>query len=261
MNLAVNARDAMPVGGKLTLETAIVDLDADYANRHWPAVAGRFAMLAVTDSGMGMSAETQARIFEPFFTTKETGKGTGLGLATVYGIVKQNNGFIWVYSEVDHGTTFKLYFPIATSVERTENPCEQIVQQSGTETVLIVEDSPSVRSAARRILQRCGYKVLEAPNGKAGLALARKKNLKIDLLVTDVIMPEMSGREVAKIFEQLRPETKVLYMSGYTDDAIVRQGILQEGIAYLQKPFTGLTLSTRVREVLNVSSNGPRSAD
>jgi two-component system cell cycle sensor histidine kinase/response regulator CckA len=261
MNLAVNARDAMPLGGKLTLETAIVDLDADYANRHWPAVAGRFAMLAVTDSGMGMSAETQARIFEPFFTTKETGKGTGLGLATVYGIVKQNNGFIWVYSEVDHGTTFKLYFPIATGVERTENPCEQTVQQSGTETVLIVEDSPSVRSAARRILRRCGYKVLEAPNGKAGLALARKKNLKIDLLLTDVIMPEMSGREIATIFAQLRPETKVLYMSGYTDDAIVRQGILQEGIAYLQKPFTGLTLSTRVREVLNVSCNGPRSAD
>jgi two-component system, cell cycle sensor histidine kinase and response regulator CckA len=261
MNLAVNSRDAMPTGGKLTLETAVVDLDVDYANSHWPAVAGRYAMLAVSDSGIGMSAETQARIFEPFFTTKESGKGTGLGLATVYGIVKQNNGFIWVYSEIGHGTTFKLYFPIATGVERTEMPCEDIVQHNGTETVLIVEDSPAVRSAARRILQRCGYKVLEAPNGKAGMSLARKKNLKIDLLLTDVIMPEMSGREVAVHFAELRPETKVLYMSGYTDDAVVRQGILQEGIAYLQKPFTAFTLSARVRRVLNESCNGERSTN
>jgi two-component system cell cycle sensor histidine kinase/response regulator CckA len=261
MNLAVNSRDAMPLGGKLTLETGIVDLDASSANSQWPMVAGRFAMLAVTDSGMGMSPETQTRIFEPFFTTKETGKGTGLGLATVYGIVKQNNGFISVYSEVDHGTTFKLYFPVASSVEKIETPSDHMPQLGGTETVLIVEDSPSVRSAARRILQRCGYKVLEAPNGKAGLALAGKKNLKIDLLLTDVIMPGMSGREIATHFARLRPETKVLYMSGYTDDAVVRQGILQEGIAYLQKPFTGLTLSARVREVLNVSCSGPLSTD
>jgi PAS domain S-box-containing protein len=261
MNLAVNARDAMPIGGKLTLETAIVDLDDEYANSHWPAVAGRFAMLAVSDTGMGMSAETQARIFEPFFTTKETGKGTGLGLATVYGIVKQSNGFIWVYSEIDRGTTFKLYFPLASNAEKTEVSCAQEIQPNGTETVLIVEDSPSVRSAARRILQRCGYKVLEAPNGKAGLALARKKNLKIDLLLTDVIMPEMSGRDVATHFAQIRPNTRVLFMSGYTDDAIVRHGILHEGIAFLQKPFTGLTLAAKVREVLNVACNGPLSTD
>lgn len=253
MNLAVNARDSMPRGGKLTLETAIVDLDDDYANKHWPAVAGRFAMLAVRDSGIGMSPETQARIFEPFFTTKETGKGTGLGLATVYGIVKQSQGFIWVYSEPGKGTAFKIYFPLAVDAKQSNEVRPEPVTLNGTETVLIVEDSPAVRAAARLILQRYGYKVLEAPTGKAALAFASRKRHRIDLLLTDVVMPEMSGREVAEHFATLRPDTKVIFMSGYTDDAVVRHGILQAGIAYLQKPFTGHTLATRVREVLDMS--------
>ncbi len=251
MNLAVNARDAMPDGGKLTLETATVDLDSDYAGTHWPAVAGRFAMLAVTDTGTGMSAEIRAQIFEPFFTTKEVGKGTGLGLATVYGIVKQSNGFIWVYSEPNEGTTFKLYFPLANS---TEIPTPVRVETSllrGTETVLLVEDSVPVRTAAQQMLQRHGYRVLEAPTAKAALALASMKNQKIDLLLTDVVMPEMSGREVAAEFARLWPKAKIVFMSGYTDDAVVRHGILTPGIAYLQKPFTGDTLAGKVRAVLD----------
>jgi PAS domain S-box-containing protein len=255
MNLAVNARDAMPDGGKLTLETSIVELDAAYAREHWPAVAGRFAMLSVSDTGVGMSDEVKARIFEPFYTTKEIGKGTGLGLATVYGIVKQSNGFIWVYSEPGQGTTFKLYFPLVApatnvGVEHRQEPTR------GNETILLVEDSPVVRAAAARILQRAGYTVIESPTSKAAIDIAAKKQDRIDLLLTDVVMPGMSGRQVAEQFVQLRPNAKVLYMSGYTDDAVVRHGILQPGIAYLQKPFTGETLSAKVRSVLDGAARG-----
>lgn len=251
MNLAVNARDAMPDGGKLTLETAIVDLDSDYAGTHWPALAGRFAMLAVTDTGCGMSAETRAQIFEPFFTTKEVGKGTGLGLATVYGIVKQSNGFIRVYSEPKEGTTFKLYFPLANSTEVPQPVHCETALLRGTETVLLVEDSAPVRAAAHQMLQRHGYRVLEAPTAKAALALASMKNQTIDLLLTDVVMPEMNGRELAAEFARLWPNAKIVFMSGYTDDAVVRHGILTPGIAYLQKPFTGDTLAGKVRAVLD----------
>jgi two-component system cell cycle sensor histidine kinase/response regulator CckA len=251
MNLAVNARDAMPTGGKLTLETAIVDLDEEYARNHLPAVAGRFAMVAISDSGIGMSAETKARLFEPFFTTKEVGKGTGLGLATVYGIVKQSNGFIWVYSEPGQGTTFKVYFPLADGEGRPE-PCHVETERlEGTETILLVEDSPPVRAAALRVLERLGYRMLEAPTAKAALAMAAKKQEQIDLLLTDVVMPEMSGRQVAEQFALFRPEAGVLFMSGYTDDAVVRHGILQAGVAYLQKPFTGESLASKVRAVLD----------
>jgi len=251
MNLAVNARDAMPTGGKLTLETAVVNLDEDYARDHWPAVAGRFVMLAVSDTGCGMSPETKARIFEPFFTTKELGNGTGLGLATVYGIVKQSNGFIWVYSEPGQGSTFKLYFPLADGGGEPETCRVEIGPSTGTETILLVEDSPAVRTAAQRILERCGYRVLEAPTAKVALALAKKTQQKIDLLVTDVVMPGMSGRVLADQFARLRPGTRVLFMSGYTDDAVVRHGVLWSGVSYLQKPFTVDSLASKVRDVLD----------
>lgn len=252
MNLAVNARDAMPVGGKLTLETSVVDLDDSYARDHWPLVAGRYAMLAVTDTGIGMSEETKGRIFEPFFTTKEVGKGTGLGLAMVYGIVKQSNGFIWVYSEPERGTTFKLYFPLAAGTSQPGAQEPEHEPGGGTETVLLVEDSPAVRGAAARILQRFGYTVIEAPTSKAAIDLAAKRQDRIDLLLTDVVMPGVSGREVAERFSQLRPSAKILFMSGYTDDAVVRHGILKSGVAYLQKPFTGASLAEKVRSVLDL---------
>jgi two-component system cell cycle sensor histidine kinase/response regulator CckA len=258
MNLAVNARDAMPQGGRLILETASVKMDAEFARDHWPANPGRFAMLAVTDTGTGMDEQTLARIFEPFFTTKEIGKGTGLGLAMAYGIVKQSNGFIRVFSEPGHGTTFRIYFPLVDeAAERYVQP-ELAQLQAGTETILLAEDSAAVRVAARQILERLGYTVLEAPSGRDALNIASKRVAPIHLLLTDVVMPEMSGRELTEQFARLRPDAKVLYMSGYTDDAIVRHGILRPGIAYLQKPFSPDTLARKVREVLD--SSGKRDS-
>jgi len=252
MNLAVNARDAMPTGGKITIETARVKVDADYALDHWPAVPGRFAMLAVTDTGTGMSEETRSQVFEPFFTTKEVGKGTGLGLSTAYGIIKQSNGFIWVYSEPDHGTTFKIYLPLVDEpAPKYEGQAELLPLPLGTETVLLAEDAAAVRAAARQILERSGYTVLEAPTGRDALIIASKRQTPIHLLLTDVVMPEMSGSELAEQFAEFRPASKVLYMSGYTDDAIVRHGILRPGIAYLQKPFSPDALARKVREVLD----------
>jgi two-component system, cell cycle sensor histidine kinase and response regulator CckA len=251
MNLAVNARDAMPTGGRLTLETESVTLDADYARDHWPAHAGRFAMLAVSDTGSGMDEQTRSHIFEPFFTTKSIGKGTGLGLATVYGIVKQSNGFIWVYSEIDHGTSFKIYLPLLDEApEQYATKPELTAPRMGTETVLLAEDAEGVRAAARQILERYGYSVLEAPNGTVALRMAENAS-KIDLLLTDVVMPEMSGRELASRFSKLKPNAKVLFMSGYTDDAIIRHGVLRPGTAYLQKPFSPETLARKAREVLD----------
>jgi two-component system, cell cycle sensor histidine kinase and response regulator CckA len=254
MNLAVNARDAMPRGGRLTLETASVKIDADYARDQWLANSGRFAMLAVTDTGVGMDEATLARIFEPFFTTKEVGKGTGLGLATVFGIIKQSNGFIRVNSEIGRGTTFKIYLPLVDKPTEPYDGQPELVQLPvGTETILLAEDAAAVRAAARQILERYGYTVLEAPSGRDALNIALKRQAPIHLLLTDVVMPEMSGRELAEQFCELRPSAKVLYMSGYTDDAVVLHGILSADIAYLQKPFSPATLARKVREVLDAA--------
>ena len=251
MNLAVNARDAMPHGGRLSIETANVDMDESYVRGHPVAHPGPYVMLAVSDTGIGMDAVTQARIFEPFFTTKEAGKGTGLGLATVYGIVKQSGGFIWVYSEPGHGTSFKIYLP------RVDEPVARAVAApevvGGSETVLVVEDVAAVRAVAREMLERHGYTVLEAPDGETALRLAGKHQGVIRLLLTDVVMPDVSGRQLADQLLELRPDMKVLFMSGYTDDAIVRHGVLKEGIAYLQKPFTPDTMARKVRAVLDGS--------
>jgi two-component system, cell cycle sensor histidine kinase and response regulator CckA len=252
VNLAVNSRDAMPEGGQLTIETANVELDAVYAETHATVIPGRYVMLAVGDTGVGVDAATKARIFEPFFTTKEQGKGSGLGLATVYGIVKQSGGYIWVYSEVGHGTVFKVYFPVA------ESPAGPARDGSGGgdpkkqawETVLLVEDEDAVRALAREVLRRQGYIVLEARHGVDALRLAERHPDEIQLMITDVIMPHMSGRELAERLCAARPTMKVLFMSGYTDHALMNRA-LTPGSSLLQKPFTPETFARKVRQVLD----------
>jgi PAS domain S-box-containing protein len=257
MNLAVNARDAMPEGGRLTIETANATMDAEYAQSHMPATEGRYVMLAISDTGIGMDEDTKARIFEPFFTTKEAGKGTGLGLATVYGIVKQSGGFIWVYSEPAQGTCFKIYLPrVDEAVDWHAARSEVSDTPRGTETVLLVEDAAQLRAVSRKVLQRQGYRVIEAPDGEAALAVAAAESGPIHLVLTDVVMPGLGGRRLAGELTRLRPEVKVLYTSGYTDDAIVRHGVLEAGVAYLQKPFTPEVLARKVREVLDDSRAG-----
>ena len=255
LNLAVNARDAMPQGGRLTIETANVELDASYS--HPPAVLspGKYVMLAVTDNGCGMDAETQAHVFEPFFTTKEKGKGTGLGLATVYGVVKQSGGYVWVYSEPGRGTSFKIYLPrveeSAAPASRDGNRVTGTLER-GSETILLVEDEKGVRELAREYLTSSGYTVIEAENGHTALELAAMHVGPIHLLLTDVVMPGISGKELAERVGQVRPGIKIIYMSGYTDQAVVHHGILENDAVLLQKPFTLLTLAGKLREILAV---------
>jgi len=251
MNLVVNARDAMPKGGGLTLETANVNLDGDYARTHEGVRPGSYVMLAVSDTGSGMDASTRSHIFEPFFTTKGVGRGTGLGLSMAYGIVKQSGGSIEVYSEPSHGTTFKIYLP------RVEQPVEALPGKSpdelirGTETILLVEDDHQVRELARRILSSCGYTVLAAESAAAVIRHCESHTGPIHVLLTDVVMPGMGGREIAEQVKPRRPGIKVLYMSGYTTNAIVHHGVLDPGTHFLQKPFTPASLAAKVREVLN----------
>jgi len=251
MNLALNSRDAMPRGGSLTIETANVTLDDVYAATHAYVVPGDYVLLAVSDTGEGMDAGTRERIFEPFFTTKGQGKGTGLGLATVFGIVKQCGGHIWVYSEPGHGTTFKVYLPIVHEQDHHEDFHDPGGIPHGTETLLVVEDEAAVRAATVFVLRSLGYNVLEATSGADAIRLCSDHDGTIHLLISDVIMPEMGGREVAAAAAALRPGIKVMFLSGYTDDAIVRHGILQEHVAFLQKPFTPTSIARRVRAVLD----------
>jgi len=252
MNLAVNARDAMPTGGKLTIETADVRIDGANAGDHYPAPPGDYVMLAVSDTGTGMDPETQAHLFEPFFTTKEKGKGTGLGLATVYGIVKQSGGFIWVSSTLGAGSTFKIYLPrVDAAAEPIAGAEASNRVPRGSETVLVAEDEAPVRAVARQALERYGYHVLEASSAEAALDLAERYSGTIHVLLTDVIMPGLSGRELAVRLAGRRPETRVIYMSGYTDDAITRHGVLEPGFVFVQKPFTPDTLARTVRDVLH----------
>ncbi|HEV2348768.1 MAG TPA: PAS domain S-box protein [Terriglobia bacterium] len=250
MNLAVNARDAMPKGGKLTIETANVLVDNTFALGHFPMAPGNYVMVSVCDSGIGMDAQTQARIFEPFFTTKEKGKGTGLGLATVYGIVKQSGGYIWVQSELGRGSAFRVYLPPVKDAATIKEVKEVRPLKGGTETVLLVEDEENVRLLVRRALQAKGYTVLEAQNGKDALRVARQHQGPIHLLMTDVVMPGMGGRELSERLIRLRGEMKTLYMSGYANDAIHHHGTLNPGTELLQKPFSADVLATKVREVL-----------
>jgi CheY-like chemotaxis protein len=259
LNLAINARDAMPKGGSLLIEVSTVELDEAYARRHLAVRPGRYVMLSVSDTGVGMDAETQARMFEPFFTTKPSGKGTGLGLSTVYGIVKQSKGNIWVYSEPGRGTTFKLYFPRVDEAEGEADamPLRDSAKDlplTGSETVLVVEDEPGVRELVRKVLQRGGYRVILAATPTEAIELLSTTTDPIDLLMTDVVLPEMSGRVLASRIALTRPALRVLYMSGYTDNAIVHHGVLDPGTPFLQKPFTPTTLTAKVRETLDKSA-------
>ena len=251
VNLAVNARDAMPLGGRLTIETENVILDENYARTHMGVKPGEFVLIAVSDTGHGMDAETRRRIFEPFFTTKEKGKGTGLGLATVYGMIKQTGGDIWVYSEPGRGTTFKLYFPrVAEPASDSAEGEAGLAKRAGSETILVVEDEKAVRELTVHMLQQLGYVILTASSGAEALEAGQNHQGPIHLLLTDVVMPAMSGRQLADRLLERRPGTKVLFLSGYTENTVVHHGVLDAGVNFLPKPFSRETLAKKLREVL-----------
>ncbi len=257
VNLVVNARDAMPKGGRLTIETADVELDRSYVAAHVPTQPGPYVLLAISDTGVGMDVATKARLFEPFFTTKEPGRGTGLGLATVYGIVKQSGGYIWAYTELGHGTTFKIYLPrVAETAEAPESTPSAPTPVGGSETVLVVEDQEEVRKLTKRVLEARGYTVLAARNGAEALEIVARHPNRIHLMITDVVMPGMNGREVARLACARRSDLKVLYVSGYTGEAVLQHRLLEPGVAFLQKPFTPDVLARKTREVLD---NGKES--
>jgi CheY-like chemotaxis protein len=252
MNLAANARDAMRRGGKLTIETSNIEIDDEYIKQHPTVKAGSYVMLAISDNGIGMNEEIQAHLFEPFFTTKEKGKGTGLGLSTVFGIVKQSEGFVWVYSEPGKGTTLKLYFPrIENEIVKLKSETKSEQRFRGSETVLIVEDETPVRALASMILRERGYHVIEAADGNEALRLAKEFAGEIHLVLADVVMPGMNGKTMISQLETLRTGIKSLYISGYADNAVVRHGELDPNVAFLQKPFTVEGLARKVREVIN----------
>lgn len=252
VSLAMNARDAMPTGGRLIIETMLSELDTAYADSHATVLPGAYVMLAVTDSGEGMDAATRSRVFEPFFTTKPQGKGTGLGLATVYGIVKQTGGYIWVYSEPAHGTVFKVYLPLA-NVAQAPSVSPPVSEGRAFETILLAEDEESVRLLSAEVLRRSGFEVIDAQDGVEALRVARAFDRPIHLLLTDIVMPQMNGRELAEQIRAARPETKVLFMSGYTDHAVVHRE-LSAGAPFLQKPFTRDALVRKVRGLLHMVS-------
>lgn len=253
MNLVINARDAMPRGGNLSIETRNVYFDESYAREHVPVIAGDYVMLTISDTGCGMDEETRQHIFEPFFTTKEVGKGTGLGLSMVYGIVRQSGGTICVYSEAGQGTTFKIYFPRVTAgVKEYQHASKPLDALKGTETILLVEDADQVRTLTRRVLENAGYRVLEAASAEAAIKLCERINRdKIGLLLTDVVMPGMNVDDMYKILLAKQPGMPILYMSGYTHDAIVQRGVLEAGVNFLEKPFNPTSLVLKVREVLD----------
>jgi len=254
LNLVVNARDAMPKGGKLTLETANVELDEAYARLYVEVIPGPFVILAVSDTGIGIDKETQARIFEPFFTTKEAGKGTGLGLATVHGIVKQSGGHIWVYSEPGQGTTFKIYLPQTQMQEPVRSELVRVRPALGTETILLVEDEDAVRGFTHRVLTTKGYTVLMAQNGPEAIEICKQYQDPIHLLLTDMIMPGgLYGPELAKRLLSIYPKLKVIYMSGYTDGSLIDRSLLAADVVFLQKPFTPDGLVGKLREVLDIA--------
>ena len=259
MNLCVNARDAMPQGGKLTIEIADVILGEEYLRHHPEVTPGPHVMLAVSDTGRGMDENTKAHLFEPFFTTKDLGKGTGLGLSTVFGIVKQSGGSIWVYSELKHGTTFKVYIPVTHEKKATISSTTLQVVHAGTARIMVVDDDENVLELIRDVLNELGYKVVAVNSPEEAIALMERENIPIDLLLTDVVMPKMSGKELVAKFSAVNPNIKVLFMSGYTNDAIVNHGILEEGIEFLEKPFTASSLSRKIHNVLN--STLPNNGD
>jgi CheY-like chemotaxis protein len=263
MNLAANARDAMPQGGRLTIATRNVELNEDYVHIRTIVPAGRYVMLEVSDSGDGIEPEHLPHIFEPFYTTKEQGKGTGLGLATVYGIVKQSGGFIWVYSEPGLGTTFKAYFPRVErgeSIPLTQDSAPDVQTLCGAETLLLVEDENAVRHPASEFLRQCGYSVIEGRDGLHAVDVAHKHPAPIDLLITDVVMPGMSGGQLAELLVERSPQLKVLFMSGYSEKVVLRHKISDVHTNFLQKPFTLKSLAAKIREVLGTAKAASVSA-